>query len=179
MKINDIIEYDFNISIGKARDLLQNSKKFRSMCTSVLQSVPYPEYVWYLCKIEKGCETKPFKFIVKQTILDCKEDPETFGAKKFKNSMNIISNLSKNALLLVPKYIKKGCYTSIANFMRNGPDNQVDDFWKALAEIMTYPINAWISTHGHGVCYLHLRIDSKPKYLEWATTIPNLHISLH
>ncbi len=171
---NGIIEYDFHMNIGKARNLLSKNKTFRSTCTRILQSVSYPDYVWYLCKIEKGYETNPFKFIVKQTVLDCKEDPKTFDAVNFDKSMNIIPNLSKNALLLVPKYLQKsrnGCYTSIAKFMRYGPPSQVDDFWKILAEILTYKIDAWISTHGHGVCYLHLRIDSQPKYLEW---VPNL-----
>ncbi len=166
---NGIIEYDFHMNIGKARDLLSKNKTFRSTCTQILQSVPYPDYVWYLCKIGKGCEVNPFKFTVKQTVFDCKEDPKTFDAVNFDKSMNIIPNLSKNALLLVPKYLKteKRCYSSISKFMRYGPPNQVDDFWKALADILTYPVNAWISTHGHGVCYLHLRIDSQPKYLNW------------
>ena len=43
-------------------------------------------------------------------------------------------------------------------------------FWKRVAlsaiKMLTNHKKVWISTHGMGVPYLHIRIDIKPKYYQ-------------
>ena len=61
-------------------------------------------------------------------------------------------------------------YGHIANFVRGAPDGQRVRFWNkvgqvfraAVAQKQTRPI--WLSTEGSGVPWLHVRMDSRPKY---------------
>ena len=57
--------------------------------------------------------------------------------------------------------------------MRNGPDDKVQDIWKKTAATMEQrlqdqsPNNIWLSTAGDGISWLHVRLDSRPKYYEY------------
>jgi hypothetical protein len=57
--------------------------------------------------------------------------------------------------------------THLAAFVRAAPIEQVHELWRTLAvaiqgRLGTSPI--WLSTAGLGVHWLHVRLDSRPKY---------------
>jgi len=54
--------------------------------------------------------------------------------------------------------------------VREAPIEQVEEFWKIVAEQYEVAINEvpiWLSTHGLGVYWLHVRIDTYPKYYHY------------
>ena len=55
-------------------------------------------------------------------------------------------------------------------FMSNASEKQKKELWKKVAleakEFLKTNENIWISTHGLGVNYLHVRICNTPKYYE-------------
>jgi len=175
-----VIEYSFgpDFDIYKGAHLLIKSEKFRTTCTDILKNVPFESYYWYCCRINKDSDHEPFKFIVKKCSFPQDEDSKTFSTY-LKKTINVFPNLSKDSLLLVPKRMKsapKNAYVSIASFMRLGPKDQIADFWKSFGNQIIwfgdfcdqYDIGSvWVSTHGNGVNYLHIRFDSGPKYLDW------------
>ena len=63
-------------------------------------------------------------------------------------------------------------YGHLATFVRNGPSEQVEEFWKNSAKIFLEEVQArgsrpvWLSTAGQGIAWLHLRMDSRPKYYQ-------------
>lgn len=80
-------------------------------------------------------------------------------------------NLSKDTLLIVPTPHKAKNYTTIKDFIDNAPKKQQIIFWKYVArKIIKLSSNMnptdklYISTHGLGVSYFHLRISFSPKY---------------
>ena len=82
-------------------------------------------------------------------------------------------NLGRDAMMVVPCPDNQNSriYSSIAPFMREGPMDQVEEFWKTSARVMKEQVNkksdknpTWMSTSGLGVYWLHLRLDSRPKY---------------
>jgi len=77
-------------------------------------------------------------------------------------------NLSRDTMLVIPMPRKNKNYVTIKDFIDNASIKQQKEFWKEVANIaiqyMEKNDKAWISTHGHGVAYTHIRISSTPKY---------------
>lgn len=77
-------------------------------------------------------------------------------------------NLSKSAYLIIPIPRKDKIFTTLKDFMDNASKTQQKEFWKQVAKstigMLQKHKKVWISTHGTGVPYLHVRIDIKPKY---------------
>jgi hypothetical protein len=102
--------------------------------------------------------------------------PQTQNAKYFeeyiKNSQNkyvvAFPNLSKDTMLVVPIPVRGKNYATLRDFIDNAPEIQQQEFWKKVAKvakkIMNEKGNVWISVHGLGVEYTHVRISSTPKY---------------
>lgn len=80
------------------------------------------------------------------------------------------ANLPKTAILIVPVPRKHKNYATLKDFVDNASKSQQKKFWKCAAksikEMLKYHDVIWVSTHGLGVPYLHLRIEVEPKYYQ-------------
>jgi hypothetical protein len=62
-------------------------------------------------------------------------------------------------------------YPHLARFVRRAPAAQQIELWSHLAralETRLSPARLWVSTAGLGVDWLHVRLDSRPKYYRYA-----------
>jgi hypothetical protein len=94
--------------------------------------------------------------------------------KKFDLSRNekkvVISfpNLNGDTVLVVPMPIRGRNYATLRDFIDNAPEQQQIVFWKYVAKEARLAMEkwgkAWISVHGLGVAYTHVRISQSPKY---------------
>jgi len=87
-------------------------------------------------------------------------------------------NLSGDTLLIIPMPCKNKNFTTLKDFIDNASLIQQQYFWQKVAiEIRKLIINNnkkfWISTHGLGVNYLHIRICLQPKYYQTKQFITN------
>lgn len=77
-------------------------------------------------------------------------------------------NLDRDATLIVPCPLGSlSSYTHLAAFVRSAPEAQRHAFFAALGvTVLTHLFEEplWVSTAGMGVYWLHLRLDSRPKY---------------
>jgi len=100
-------------------------------------------------------------------------------------------NLGNDATLISPlpqSGINEASYSHLASFIRNAPQEQITQFWKLSAksyieelkhkhERINEHVGTWFSTNGMGVAWLHLRIDSVPKYYSYGSfTKPGLNM---
>ena len=73
-----------------------------------------------------------------------------------------------DTILVVPKPVANKNYTTLKDFIDNAPENQQQAFWKKVAKVaksfMKKHEKVWISIHGFGVAYTHVRIQTKPNY---------------
>jgi hypothetical protein len=78
------------------------------------------------------------------------------------------TNLSGTSVLIVPVPIKSKNYTTIKDFIDNAPKKQQKAFWNHVAEcveeLLKIVDKVYLNTHGLGVYYLHVRLDTKPKH---------------
>ena len=87
--------------------------------------------------------------------------------KNGKQHATSFPNLSGDTVLVIP--MPKGkCYATLKDFVDNAPKKQQQELWKLVAKEAKKQAKkfgkVWISTHGLGVPYLHVRISSQPKY---------------
>ena len=77
-------------------------------------------------------------------------------------------NLNKDTLLVIPIPKKNKNYATLKDFCDNSSITQKKYFWKKVSKLvkkfMKNQKYVWISTHGLGVPYMHIRISNKPKY---------------
>lgn len=85
-------------------------------------------------------------------------------------------NLCGDAMLIAPtpqRQTDYSMYGHLHNFMKGAEDVELVSFWRKVAE--TYqqrlaseaPTPVWLSTCGTGVAWLHVRLDTRPKYYEY------------
>lgn len=96
--------------------------------------------------------------------------------KKCTDGVVSFSNLGKDAILIVPCQLaheSPNPYTHLANFIRLGNERQIKLFWQEVARQMQKRLRVkqgkkvWISTCGLGVFWLHVRLDTSPKYYSY------------
>lgn len=77
-------------------------------------------------------------------------------------------NISKDTLLVIPIPRKNKNFSTIKDFMDNASKTHQRFFWKYVSqEILTFlqtNENVFVSTHGLGVHYFHIRLCKYPKY---------------
>jgi hypothetical protein len=65
-------------------------------------------------------------------------------------------------------------YTHLAAFLRGAPQEQIDTLWQTVGSAVAAELidrgnsPLWVSTAGGGVAWLHVRLDSRPKYYKHA-----------
>ncbi len=114
-----------------------------------------------------------FEFVlVDSPELSSRADPTAFADhfRKAKAGTETIafSNLSGDASLVVPCPVSAASnYAHLSAFMRGAPLTQKHSLWKTVGETVLARINTaplWLNTAGAGVPWLHVRLDSRPKY---------------
>lgn len=168
-----ILENKSLISNQRFLEALKQEPDFRVQYNNYLCDCSFDAFFW---------ENKP---VTQQTLEDdyecslvnsdflagCSPDSNTFQTH-FIEDKQVVSfpNLGMDAQLVVPcPTANHSVYTHIGNFVRKADKEQVQAFWKrvgeeALNQICEEP--RWLSTSGLGVFWLHVRIDSYPKYYQ-------------
>ena len=152
------------------------------LLTSILQQFNSSFYFECLPINKDSLTSYSFQFvIIPAPELDNLQLDEQSFQNKFDSNLNsnekVISfnNLGGDASLVVPCPIEgdNDCMRNLYTFIQRAPEDLIEAFWKKagkkmlerLEENPTRPI--WLSTSGAGVYWLHLRLDSNPKYYNW------------
>ena len=79
-------------------------------------------------------------------------------------------NLSGDSIMIIPIPKKNKNFSTIKDFIDNASVSQQTNFWKEVAKqieiILKTNNKIYISTHGLGQNYFHLRLDKTPKYYQ-------------
>jgi hypothetical protein len=121
------------------------------------------------------------KFIENNALQNITQDFSNFSEYINKSTNKYVTsfiNLSGDTLLIIPMPHKNKNFTTLKDFIDNANLTQQQHFWQKVAiEIRKLIINNnkkfWVSTHGLGVNYLHVRICSQPKYYQTKQFITN------
>jgi len=115
-----------------------------------------------------------FVLIESSTLASLQADPTAFEpqfARAPNREVLTLPNLGGDALLVVPSPAGPAeAYPHLAAFVRNASGTQALALWRAVGEVVRKnlsPTPRWLSTAGLGVSWLHVRLDSRPKYYRY------------
>ena len=180
IRSSEIIHYQIGLDEKalKHSEVIENwitHPAFRKYYNGILKECPFEAFYWEHPPLTVDDLDKPYEFalINSHSLNRVLPEPRAF-AQYFRNNDPVVSfpNLSGDARLIVPApIIAHDNYTHIGKFVRNAPESQIDAFWLKAGETYKAAIGSqkrWFSTAGNGVYWLHLRIDSRPKYYKYA-----------
>lgn len=96
-------------------------------------------------------------------------DPEAF-AEHFRSDKYAVQfeSLGRDATLIAPcPRDREASYAHLAAFVRSASPDAAVELWQLVASAMNSRLGdqpIWLSTAGLGVYWLHVRIDTRPKY---------------
>jgi hypothetical protein len=160
------------ITYSEVIDLWQQDSNFRKFFISLLANTPWEAYFWETPPVTKLTVNRTFEFVLINSLQlasvrgDFSNFKQYFGFST--KAIATFSNLRRDALLVVPRPINnKYVYPHLAAFIREAPEFQQHLLWQTLGRELEEKLNQqpiWVSTSGLGVYWLHIRLDSFPKY---------------
>jgi hypothetical protein len=159
---------------GDLSALLRDDSGFRSFLISTLAAAPFGAYFWETPALTRATSSSPWEFV----LVDCPqlvaatpqpgEFASHFQALPEATSVATFRNLGGDAILVAPAPGQPlSCYAHLGAFSRAAPEAQQHELWQRVGVALDSgeaPEPLWLSTSGLGVIWLHVRLDSRPKY---------------
>lgn len=154
----------------------RSDEGFRDFFVAGLAASPYSAFFWEMPAVSRGLLSTPFECAVigSEALTGMPADDSDFAKHLTKATRSVASfcNLGGDALLIAPAKISSaGCYAHFASFLREAPREQQHALFQRVADESEKLLNAgrrfWISTSGLGVPWVHVRLDSSPKYYQY------------
>lgn len=157
-------------------DKWQHDEGFRTFFLSLLADTPFPAYFWETPPVTAGTVGQRFEFVLVDSPLlaNIYPDPSAFECYFESNADDGIvtfPNLGGDALLVAPCPLGPlSVYPHIAAFVRGAPESQKHALWRCVGAALAQRLHErpiWLSTAGQGVSWVHVRLDSRPKYYSY------------
>jgi hypothetical protein len=180
IKKDQIVKYTLTeggtpLTSAQVIGLLNSSQVFRRFFNTILVKSAFEAFFWETPAISTLTINNAFEFVLVKSDSLSRTRPNTTPFQKyFADNREVVhfSNLGGDAYLIVPcRLAAKECYAHLAAFVREAPATQIDTFWQNVGEQCARKLTnkpLWLSTAGLGVSWLHLRIDSIPKYYRYS-----------
>lgn len=160
------------LSFQEVFELWRDVADFRTFYIYLLSNNTFPGLYWEHPGLRTALLHHPYEFVVLiSTSLDKRSLNESAFADFFQTEKIVTSfdNLGKNARLVVPTPNGElNSYKHLAKFLRADKSAQQHALFQQIGELMMQRIHPektiWLNTAGNGVIWLHIRLDSRPKY---------------
>jgi len=161
------------VRYSDAIDLWTESNDFCEFFSATLAAVSFEAFRWETPPVTTSNADRVFEFVVlRDDYLDRAQDEQTFAAHFAGDSVVTFPNVGGDAVLVVPSpATHEPIYAHLGSFVRHAPQQQRIELWHAVGAAMRSRLSdrpVWLSTAGGGVAWLHLRLDTRPKYYGFA-----------
>jgi hypothetical protein len=172
-----ILRGDAQLRYSEVIDGWRHDKSFRDRFTRQLADIPIAAYFWETPPVTAAELHRAFEFVCVDgpSLVRLTPDPTPFEAQfiapSSPESVVTFPNLGGDAVLVAPVPLAAAsAYPHLAAFARRAPPSQQHALWRAVAEALEQQLGdepVWVSTSGLGVSWLHIRLDSSPKYYQF------------
>lgn len=172
-----LFERESELSYEEVIGYWQENSEFRKFYFSVLHSSPFDAFFWENLPITKLNVKQAYEFVMVNSpqLAKVSADPnpfqENFNSQPAGQSVIAFENLGGDAELIVPCPVaEQSVYAHFASFIRGAPESQKHELFITLAGSLINRISikpTWVSTSGLGVYWLHIRLDTRPKYYNY------------
>lgn len=163
------------LSFGRLFARLETDPGFSDWYAGALRGCGLAAYFWEHPPLTAECLDRPAELVLIESpaLEGLPADPGAFAAHfraRPDEAVLTFPNLGGDALLIVPRPVgPREAYAHLGCFVRDAPREQVRALWATTARVVRENLGAaprWLSTSGLGVPWLHLRLDSRPKYYQ-------------
>ena len=169
------------ISFRRFITLLIDDSGFRQNFNKLLANTRFDSFRFETPALSYRSFDKPFEFVLINApgLAARPADPLTFAeyfsddgtTKNVTETQQWVvecSSLGGDATLIVPSPIAPHeSYNHLGRFTRSAPVRQIDVLWQTVGQVLQRDVGdapIWLNAEGSGVAWLHVRIDSRPKY---------------
>jgi hypothetical protein len=164
------------LSFAEVFGLWRESAYFRAFTIAQLAATPFPAFFWEMPPIRQGQTDLAYEYMAirSDSLARPRPDAEAFESEfaGLANTVAMFPNLGGDAVLVAPRPIGgPDAYGHIAVFVRSAPVAQRHELFQTLGHAIDRVLRQsgrrlWISTSGLGVPWLHIRLDTVPKYYQ-------------
>lgn len=159
-------------TFANALQALQHDADFRSMLIKILADCPFLALRWETPGLTTERLHLPFEFVLLDSpYLDVPANPRDFQEYFEPSSQaGAVSfwNLGHDGIMIAPTPQQDiQAYAHLAAFSRFASQVQQHELWQLVGTVLEDRLSdqpVWLSTAGGGVDWLHVRLDSRPKY---------------
>jgi len=151
--------------------------EFRAFFAGELAATDQPEFFWEMPPIRRGQTGIAYEYVTirSEKLARMAPDAQAFAAEFAGAPEPVVTfrNLGGDALLVVPRPMgEHRCYAHVGEFLRSAPDEQRQELFRVLGHAIADELQRssepiWVSTSGLGVSWLHVRLDTHPKYYQY------------
>ena len=171
-----VFEDDAPVSFRRFFELLASSDEFADWYSETLAAFEAEAFYRELPPVTTATLDKDTEFVLIEAPMLARSPPEPapFSAyfdRALDEDVIVFPNLGGDAVMVVP--CPRGPdqhYPHLAAFLRGADKHQVGALWQKTAQQMLRSFGerpVWLSTAGGGVAWLHIRLDSRPKYYSY------------
>ena len=173
-RVSELREDGQPLSAGEVLTRLEGDLTFRAWFLSQLRETPQKRIGWETPPVSSHTLEQPFRqAVVPRPSLSDTADPRPFQEYFTPQALVVdFPNLGGDAQLSVPtpRFEPFHAYAHLAAFLADAPLEQQHAVWKHAAKMTLAALSEdplWLNTAGGGVDWLHIRLDSRPKYYRW------------
>jgi hypothetical protein len=172
-----ILDEDGPVSFRRLFTLLHDDVKIADWVSDVVSGFDCDACYWELPPLTTTTMDDDAEFVLLDapTLARLTPEPEVFASHfqpRPDDGIAVFQNLGGDAVLVVPCPPESGDgYPHLTAFLRRAPPEQVRALWQSTAGTLLARLDArpiWLNTAGLGVAWLHVRLDSWPKYYRYA-----------
>ena len=170
-----LTEGDRPLSFAEVFAAWRGDRAFRDFWTAALRRVPFAGFCWECPALTAAHLGAAFEcvFVDSPTLAGSVPDAQSF-AEHFRAEVSTATfdSLGRDARLVAPCPGAPGAdFSHLRGFLATASDEQASELWRAVGVALEARLGAaptWLSTAGLGVAWLHVRLDSRPKYYRHA-----------
>jgi len=169
-----LLENDIPLSYQRTLELWAGNEEFQLFWVNQMKAIPFPGYLWETPPISNKLISQPFECVfIERTVFNRLKPNTTAYKGYFTTDKPVVDfpNRGNNATLIVPCPLADAhCYTHLGRFTAEAPTDQQQALWQQVGAIGLEQLSdrkLWISTHGLGIYWLHIRLDTTPKYYDY------------
>ena len=171
-----VMEDGSPMSYERFFELLETSASFADWYSAELAAFDAEAFYWELPPLTSGTIDRDTEFVLIEAPTLARFPPERAPFDEhFRQAPGedviVFPNLGGDAVMVVP--CPRGPdehYPHLAAFLRGADEQLVRALWRVTAQEMLRRLGTrptWLSTAGGGVAWLHIRLDSRPKYYSY------------
>lgn len=154
---------------------LEADDSFANWYTEQLAACPFGACFWEHPALTGSNVDQPAEFVLLDapSLAGVAADPRPFSphfVSPVTAEPAAFPSLGGDAMLVAPgPGVGMEAGAHLLTFLRHGPRERVLQFWRLVARTLQEQLSAsprWLSTSGLGVYWLHVRVDSIPKYYQ-------------